>query len=351
MTSFNLPLKKYFSLTIMSAVFILASCGGADSGISGTAITKIIFYDEQAMEPYTVKKYISIDINGSGEQIDEREYAGEGRDGVWFTQDDVLARYKDYEFNDSGKVKKILEYTANIYPSDYGYTLISRTDYKYDGAYIRYIIRYSSGMDGSFDTDDDVITGVIKEMLNVVNKVDKRIVYSSYGDDMEWFTRDDLISSHYAYEYTAAGKINKYIHYTGTGPDGAIFTGDDMVYMYSTYSYNQRNALISVMRYGNSPEFYGPDGIFMTHDDLVNHSYQYATDFDDNGSPARSVYATHAGSDGVWKTEDDIIGTYFDVLYDLSGNLNSQTIFSNGADGEWFTNDDRPIFYYEYSAY
>ncbi|MDH5632642.1 MAG: hypothetical protein OEZ10_06550 [Gammaproteobacteria bacterium] len=93
----------------------------------------------------------------------------------------------------------------------------------------------------------------------------------------------------------------------------------------------------------------GPDGIWLTSDDVLEgwYSYQIAADKTNTGY----IYYTGKGADNAWYTADDVIFRTHTVEYiDSDGGRyrNNKFRIDAGADGTWDTADDVGQPYYEY---
>jgi len=86
-----------------------------------------------------------------------------------------------------------------------------------------------------------------------------------------WHTADD-VGTKYAYTFNADGLVVDYTTSTA-GPDLSFGTADDVMLQRQVTTYEDAGNRIETLGY-NDP---GPDGVWMTADDIKNLDYLYDT--------------------------------------------------------------------------
>lgn len=202
---------------------------------------------------------------------------------------------------------------------------------------------YNPGVDGSFGTEDDVVSSYNHVVFQSNGDAFREHWYGSQGagEDGLWFTADDVPDGGFYQPGMDEG-----FNTSGPGTDGQWGTADDVV-----GSREQFNAVVN----GNERinVFYsapGVDGLWSTDDDV--QARYYLRVLNENGGETRRVAYFGPGEDGQWYTEDDVIGldwfgAWVENTY-LEGNDHSkwdswdrQVSYDDpGEDGLWLTADD-----------
>lgn len=161
-----------------------------------------------------------------------------GTDGLWLTTDDQSFLYTRYEYNDSGRRVRELQMTRSTGDEPFGDAdrVAHYRDYHYDeDGRIAEIVPYNCGIQ-CFDDDDEVV--FFTRFHRIGSTVSEEIVYATDGhaDDDD----HDLMEYQYR-EYDEQGRITKSGFFDERGDDRLWHTPDDFtdggsgtIYSYGT---------------------------------------------------------------------------------------------------------------------
>lgn len=109
----------------------------------------------------------------------------------------------------------------------------------YDGAgnWTRTVIRKSTGPDGVWGNDDDFILDCPVATFDDHGRPTGSLNYRT-GLDLQPFTADDFLGGRDELVYSDTGDVRLESHYDSPGPDGIWLTGDDLVTRYQAYEYD-----------------------------------------------------------------------------------------------------------------
>lgn len=222
-------------------------------------------------------------------------------------------------------------------------TWFTADDYKeyvretaYDGAgnWTRSVVRESTGPDGVWGNDDDFILDFAVATFDDHGRPTGSLNYR-VGPDLQPFTADDFLGGRDELVYSDTGDVRLGIHYDYPGPDGIWLTGDDLVTWYRAYEYDAvTGRLVRIVAVVGA----GPDGAWLTADDVPAEYVAY--EYDAAGRLVLSAWINKPGDDLAWFTADDVARNYERTEYDAAGLLARVTRYGRGVDGRAFTEDD-----------
>lgn len=174
-----------------------------------------------------------------------------------------------------------------------------------------------------------------------------RQLMMSFGADGEPNSADDTIRAYTVYPH---GELGVAFSFTHPGNDGVWFTEDDVpgVHTLGKVVYFPNGA---VLEYEGASEGAvmiipclnpGNDGVVFSADDQPGCSlgYQIAV-LDGEGNRGQVVSYDAAGADGMWFTADDRVKNYTLLTYNGAGVGIASVLYNgDGADNIWFTADD-----------
>ncbi|MDF1628894.1 MAG: carboxypeptidase-like regulatory domain-containing protein [Alcanivoracaceae bacterium] len=174
-----------------------------------------------------------------------------------------------------------------------------------------------------------------------------RVIDMGFGADGEANTADDFIQGYTVYPYGPNGVAFSFRH---PGPDNMWFSEDDV-----SGKYTQGQAVYfptgALLEYEGASEGavliipcldVGNDGLAFTADDSPGCTlgYQVAV-IDGEGNRGQVVSYDAAGADGLWFTADDRVKNYSLLTYNGTSVSVGSVLYNNdGADNIWFTADD-----------
>jgi hypothetical protein len=203
--------------------------------------------------------------NAAGKIIKRVAYTGPGADGFYFTADDPISYYYTYTYDGQGRTLTYAYYTAA------GADAVWQT--ADDVAASTSIGVYDAAGNSTTVYHDaaGVITTWYKATLTNGGLTTESIYYGTAGVDGTWQTSDDVVSGVTHYENNAAGSITVY-GYGGLGVDGILNTADDYLPNgYTRYGFDVANVQTSNTQYSTA----GLDGIWFTADDVKKTDYFY----------------------------------------------------------------------------
>lgn len=192
------------------------------------------------------------------------------------------------------------------------------------------------GVDGQWETPDDTFSGYSKTVLNANGEYLISASINNPGLDGIWYTDDDIPSSSYSeFRYDGNDMLVRRVTHNAAGPDGMWFTADDPISGYMNYPYSQTGERVTD---GEQYTGAGVDGNWFTPDDIFFRGFPETYN---NGLRVRVTRITGLGPDGILHTTDDVLERYTDYYYDLEGReVKNVTYINEGANGDWFDNDD-----------
>ncbi len=189
---------------------------------------------------------------------------------------------------------------------------------------------------------------------------DKAIRYVA-GKDGKWFTKDDMVTDYFVIEHDGP-KTVKRTHY-GLGPDGLPFTADDEVLDYQTFDYDPAGRPLKEVSYSGTGETKN-ESVVTSQDKLVQQNVEYVGteinsvrkfEYDKAGRMTRMFEYQAAqggkGPDGRFLTPDDVVTAVTVATYRGRDKIRDVNYSSPGPDGKWGTRDDVKAWYivYEYT--
>ena len=213
-----------------------------------------------------IRGYRHYGHDSDGRMIIYADRNGKGADGDWLTDDDTVRMFYIFKYDQNGRMIE----SRNYYPiagdtelivSDDRLRGLERYSYSSDGLQ-RKCLFYKEGPDGTWNTEDDVIS---QYSIEIFSSEGVSIWYKSYdfgGDDTP-YTDDDYISYLLGYENDSFGVRKKRIFYSA-GDDGKLGTSDDVASTYFAYELTG-DASFEHVRYYSS----GPDGKCFSSDDNI----------------------------------------------------------------------------------
>ncbi len=264
-------------------------------------------------------------------------YHDAGTDAAWGTADDLISFLQEYQYTSDNTLLNIINRSGSATVTRY-----TQATYDIHGNISR-ITRYiGTGVDGSWNTPDDVVGGYTAYRYDTRNNLLEATNFTDAGLDLAWYTTDDAFSTESIYTYDASNNRLRTLN-TSAGPDGIGGTADDINAVF--YTYDASGNILREVHYQNA----GADTMWFTADDSVTG---YATNtYNNNGQATQRVLYTTAGTDAAWFTPDDTISEYVTYSYDTQGNhIQSTGYAGRGTDGLWFTNDD-VIYGYSVNTY
>ena len=174
-----------------------------------------------------------------------------------------------------------------------------------------------------------------------------RVIDMGFGADGEANTADDFMQGYTIYPYGPAGVAFSFRH---PGPDNMWFSEDDVS---GKYTLGQAVSFPTgaLLEYEGASEgailiipclSVGNDGLAFTADDSPGCTlgYQVAV-IDGEGNRGQVVSYDAAGADGLWFTADDRVRNYSLLTYNATGVSVGSVLYNNdGVDNIWFTADD-----------
>jgi hypothetical protein len=214
-------------------------------------------------------------------------------------------------------------------------------------------IRYVSGPDNRWFTEDDVVCHFYFKNLDANGNIIKRS-YLLPGEDGLPFTYDDKLQDYQIFDIGPDGKVKQEVSFDAK--DKKIYTA---VYEYDAVGrksrvirYNPRRKIIReiLFRYNDQGQVF-QDEEYTGKKLEKYHRFEY----DAQGRLWRVVEFLDAkngsGADGDWFTADDVVSSAKEYFYDERRKEGKDKKYIGaGPDGEWFTADDE-MQYYTLSAY
>ncbi|MBN1411173.1 MAG: hypothetical protein JW969_10025 [Spirochaetales bacterium] len=314
------------------------------------AVTEEMVYDSYRLDLYNLNgQYISESLSlALGTYNLTKFFVVDSGNKVLFAspmEGSALAEYVDnplpIEFeviqNVTASVKAQVMPVGSNTADDFGYSIFA-FDVVYTDSYYPEVAKqsvYDTGIDGIPDNEDDVKIGYCENHYLNYYSSNTRHFYDPTPDGIWneseqvpfgwWWARSDTYGS----------------FQTGPGPDGVWFTTDDIVDHWEDWGQDPAN----LHRIYGDP---GLDGVWFTDDDTMIGYYDCT--FDEKGNEIKRVNYGSAGPDGIWFNEDDELspdwfGCYFTREYEGEynnwGSWIKQTMYIGpGIDGTWFTEDD-----------
>ncbi|MFK8030033.1 MAG: Ig-like domain-containing protein [Gammaproteobacteria bacterium] len=214
--------------------------------------------------------------------------------------------------------------------------IIGQTDYENntDGALVRVIRRADAGVDGVWNTGDELPRDVMVYERNADGAQTARLSFGDPGVDGLWLTADDTLTLRQTFEIGTNGLPSRDVRWLA-GPDGVLNTSDDEPREYLDFSYNAFGAVVVQSRF-RTP---GVDGVWFTEDDDPDRA-AIVREYDDKGLLVLNTEILR-GPDNTIGSDDDIVEEYFEVSTNEEEMRVELISYSgSGADEEWFTDDD-----------
>jgi len=197
-----------------------------DDGEGFTADDKLQYY----------KKFI---YGEDGKVKKEIYYSGSGKDKKWFSPDDLIGWYSVYEYDKKGQKARVVKYNPQgeiiqymIFTYDRKGDLVKDVDYRNPGKDGRWFT--DDDVVEKYHVFKYYKDGRLKNAREFHRE------HNGKGKDSRWFTDDDVTSSAKEFLYNNKNKVHiedkKYI---GAGRDGVWFTDDDIIQYYVIYHYMQ----------------------------------------------------------------------------------------------------------------
>ena len=228
-------------------------------------------------------------IDGQGNRGQVITYNNAGTDGLWFTADDRVKNYTLLTYNGTG-------------------VGIATVVYNGDGADNIW-----------FNSDDDVQLHTLTKLGDDF-KPRYTATYNGRGTDNIWFSADDVVQAWTYYGYDANGNNILVATHTNKGGDATWFTADDSATAIISLKDENGYPIIN----GNiSSGGMGPDGIWLSGDEVLQYSYYYLSEYNAAGLQTHSANITGKGADNKWFTADDVPSTsnYWVKEYDGANKL------------------------------
>lgn len=252
---------------------------------------------------------------------------------------DAVGQWLEYEADAMGNIVREAEHLSAGLDGQW-LTADDYTEYvretAYDGAgnWTRTVVRKSTGPDGVWGNDDDFILDCAVATFDDHGRPTGSLNYRT-GLDLQPFTADDFLGGRDELVYSDTGDVRLKVHYDYPGPDGIWLTGDDLVTWYQAYDYDAvTGRLIRTVSVPGA----GPDGAWLTADDVPAEYVAY--EYDAAGRLVLSTGINKPGDDLAWFTADDVARNYERTEYDAAGLLARVTRYGLGVDGRAFTEDD-----------
>lgn len=241
-----------------------------------------------------------------------------------------------------GRIQRSIQYDAgpNGIAGDSDDVVSRHDDFSYGADGMRVVSYTAPGADGTWLTADDAV-GYYWALPPAPTDRWRQVFYGA-GADGKWLTPDDVVTS--AEEWTLAPDGSRLLDARGytPGADGVPFTSDDVTTFRRTATWNATTG--QLVEYSSA----GPDGVWMTADDVVNHVWSYT--LDGRGRLA-TVLLMSKGPDGVWLTPDDAPTFATQCTSRSDGVDTGQDQFdAPGPDGRWLTSDDHRRLYIVYAS-
>jgi len=297
--------------------------GEGEDGVFGSG--------DDGVENYT--KFINYPENGST----TINYIGNGKDKLWFTDDDIVSRYSRFE--EIGHTKELLLksyigsgpdgewFTADDveqYQSSY-YKIIKKDNYS--------LKMNNEGVDGIIGTGDDGLLGYQK--MEIIGEVNRYTNYVDPGSDKVWFTSDDVIGemsstfgskskddeayeikcqnrNSYGYceivEKTIDGITTVTTNYFGIGDDNIWLSEDDNLILHNVDIFQEDRLVERKVSNGK-----GKDNLILTSDD-VNFTH-FKLVYDENQLLSAIKITDSFGQDAISNSGDEIWTSFFSIEY------------------------------------
>jgi hypothetical protein len=159
----------------------------------------------------TVRSYVEDVTGDDGEVTRVVDYGDPGVDAVWFTDDDVPRVYRQYRYDDGGRLASWLAHG-------------------------------DSGDDALWFTADDPVLYATTWTYDDADAERTSVGYSSPGDDRTWLTADDVVDGHSRWTRDERGLATELRTFEGEGGDGVWFTEDDDVIETERTEYDARGS-------------------------------------------------------------------------------------------------------------
>ena len=200
------------------------------------------------------------------------------------------------------------------------YSLVT---YNGEGVGIASVVYDGAGVDASWFTADDIVDSHTLTLLGADYKPRYTANYNHPGSDNNWFTADDTVNAWTYYGYDAAGNNILVATHTSKGGDATWFTADDSATAIISLKDENGYPIIN----GNiSSGGMGPDGIWLSGDEVLQYSYYYLSEYNAAGLQTHSANITGKGADNKWFTADDLpaASNYWVRELDDQGNIIKQ---------------------------
>ncbi len=191
------------------------------------------FTSDDVLQYY--KKFI---YGKDGRITKEVYYDATGPDGKWFTQDDVEKFYSIYRYDREGRKKKVVKYNVGgkiVQYMSFVYNkngkVVRDVDYRNPGKDGRWFT--ADDVIEKYHVFQYYPDGRLKNAREFHRE------HEGKGKDGKWFTADDVVSSTKEFLYNKEGIHIKDRKYIGAGEDGIWFTSDDVLQYYVLFHYTQ----------------------------------------------------------------------------------------------------------------
>ena len=181
------------------------------------------------------KKFI---YGEDGKVKKEIYYSDSGKDKKWFSPDDLIGWYSIYEYNEKGQKARVVKYNPQgeiiqyiIFNYDKEGNLVKDVDYRNPGKDGRWFT--ADDVIEKYHVFQYYPDGRLKNAREFHREHDGE------GKDGKWFTSDDVVSSTKELLYNKEGIHIKDRKYIGAGEDGIWFTSDDVLQYYVLFHYTR----------------------------------------------------------------------------------------------------------------
>jgi hypothetical protein len=201
-------------------------------------------------------------------------------------------------------------------------------------------VKYVAGPDGEWFTKDDNVYEYYVLSYDNAGRLVKRAAFSE-GPDDSLMTKDDLLKESLSFEYGVDGKISREVMYKAGGE--VSYTG--------IYEYGASGHKSKVTKYDPQNKETG----YMTfvcdiHGHVIQDAEYKGPDIDkyhkfkyDNKHRAGKVMEFKGvdggkGPDGIWLTADDVVTSAKECFYNKNGTKDKEKKYIGpGPDGQWFS--------------